>query len=141
MLCPKKGGAMKPTNIFTSFENYKLYNSNASGGTGKKAPGGKKHHHHFNSSISEQINDAEGLIGLDNKPLVRIGENEDKNLSLTVILNREFNYQSDIRLKFEKQELPSDSLDLHFDANEKETQTPDDYSLFIQRNEPRLDSH
>jgi len=32
MLCPKKGGAMKPTNIFTSFDNYKKYNSGNSHG-------------------------------------------------------------------------------------------------------------
>jgi hypothetical protein len=30
MLCPKKGGAMKPTNIFTSIENYRKYNPNLS---------------------------------------------------------------------------------------------------------------
>jgi hypothetical protein len=30
MLCPKRGGAMKPTNIFTSVDNYKKFNANSS---------------------------------------------------------------------------------------------------------------
>ncbi len=50
-----------------------------------------------------------------------IGENEDKNLSLTVILNREFNYQSDLRLRMEKLDIPLETVDLLFDANEKIT--------------------
>ena len=32
-------------------------------------------------------------------------------------------------------DIPLDTLDLIFDANEKETQTPDDYSFFLHKNE------
>lgn len=35
MLCPKKGGAMKPTNLFTSYENFRKYNSGS--GQNKKS--------------------------------------------------------------------------------------------------------
>lgn len=84
MLCPKKGGAMKPTNIFTSFENYKKYNSSSTHNSKKS---GKKHH--ITHSMSEKMNLTDAL-STDKKIL--LGENEDKNLSLTVILNREFDY-------------------------------------------------
>ena len=57
-------------------------------------------------------------MNLDKKVL--LGENEDKNLSLAVILSREFDYQSDLRQKYEKQEMPLETLDLIFDQNEKE---------------------
>ena len=45
LLCPKKGGAMKPTNIFCTLEKYKIFNkaesSNASNKKSAKKNGGK----------------------------------------------------------------------------------------------------
>lgn len=53
-----------------------------------------------------------------------LGENEDKNLSLTVILNREFDYQSNLRENIEKlkekEGYYANDIELHFDQNEKE---------------------
>lgn len=49
-LCPKKGGAMKPTNIFTSVEQSQKYSFGTSS-TSKR--GGKKGHYHH--SASEKI--------------------------------------------------------------------------------------
>lgn len=124
MLCPKKGGAMKPTNIFTSYENYKRYNQ-SSNSSGKKNT--KKHHHHLTQSQSEKLA-ADSLV-LEKRYL--LGENEDKNLSLTVILNREFDFQSNLREKSVKKDEPLEHLELLFDASEAETQTPEDYSFFL----------
>lgn len=76
---------MKPTNIFTSVEFYQKYNSNNS--SNKKSA--KKHHHSYNKSASEPC-----VLGEDNERKVILGENEDKNLSLNVILSREFEVQS-----------------------------------------------
>jgi hypothetical protein len=36
LLCPKRGGAMKPTNIFSTVDNYKKYNP-TKGGDNKKS--------------------------------------------------------------------------------------------------------
>lgn len=91
LLCPKKGGAMKPTNIFTTFENYRKYNQSNSSHAKKTT----KKHHHYNQSVSEKISLVDSTMTPEKRIL--IGENEDKNLSLTVILTREFNYQSDLR--------------------------------------------
>jgi len=91
---------MKPTNIFTTTENYKKYNSSSSSAAKKS---GKKHHHHYNQSVSEKIQPIEGLNG--EKRFV-LGENEDKNLSLAIILNREFDYQSNLREKAEDNGIP-----------------------------------
>lgn len=49
-LCPKRGGAMKPTNIFTSTENFRKYNGAASGA--KKASGKK---HSISTFASEKL--------------------------------------------------------------------------------------
>jgi hypothetical protein len=49
MLCPKRGGAMKPTNIFTSKELYNRYNTNHNS-SGKKHQRQKHHHHHHHNS-------------------------------------------------------------------------------------------
>jgi hypothetical protein len=104
MLCPKKGGAMKPTNIFTSTDNYLKYNSNSSN-TIKKAS--KKHHnHHLNQCMSENLIPLEGLT---EKRFIS-GENEDKNLSLSILLTREFNYQSDLREKNERMRETGESI-------------------------------
>lgn len=91
LLCPKKGGAMKPTNIFTSAENYRRYNTTSSSSSKKSAK--KSHHHHYSSFVSERLGPIEGLV---EKKFV-LGENEDKNLSLAILLNREFDYQSNLR--------------------------------------------
>lgn len=55
MLCPKKGGAMKPTNLFTSYENFRKYNS-GSGQNKKSTKKGTLIH-----SMSEQLNYVDGL--------------------------------------------------------------------------------
>ena len=74
---------MKPTNIFTSFDNYKKYNSGNSHG--------KKSHKKvtLQHSVSEKLSLVDNF-NLDKKIL--LGENEDKNLSLAVILSREFDF-------------------------------------------------
>ena len=94
MLCPKKGGAMKPTNIFTSIENYRKYNPNISA---NKKPQKKHHHHQYTKCSSEPL-----MIDEVSDKKIILGENEDKNLSLGVILKREFDFQSDIRAVLEK---------------------------------------
>jgi hypothetical protein len=57
LLCPKRGGAMKPTNIFSSFENFKKYNA-ASTNHNKKSS--KKHI--FAQSVSEKISLADNNL-------------------------------------------------------------------------------
>lgn len=75
---------MKPTNIFSSVENYKRYNSS------------KGDHSHGSSKKSAKKNSLPA-IGLDGEPLLEIGKlqyanREDKSLSLAIILKREFDY-------------------------------------------------
>ncbi len=43
LLCPKLGGAMKPTNIFSTAENYKMYNNPQNASSSKKSS--KKNSH------------------------------------------------------------------------------------------------
>ena len=116
-----------------------MFNSGGSSSHAKKgSTKGKQVHHHYGQSVSEKISLVDNLTP-DKR--INIGENEDKNLSLTVILNREFNFQSDLRQKYVLMETPLETLDLLFDANEKITQTPEDYSFFLHKNESRLESH
>lgn len=80
---------MKPTNIFSTSDNYKKYNNfNPS----NKKPIKKNLHHQINKSASEPT-----IMKQQNERKVVLGENEDKNLSLAVILNREFDFQSNLR--------------------------------------------
>lgn len=110
ILCPKKGGAMKPTNIFTSVDNYKKYNNNNS--SSKKQV--KKHHHNINKCASEPHMPTD----LFERKII-LGENEDKNLSLGVILKREFDFQSDKRELIDRQKanglIVENEIELHFD--------------------------
>lgn len=82
---------MKPTNIFSQSEHFQKYMSNYIGHSKRssKKPQGVLVVPQLTSSAS-----AEG-------PLV-IGENEDKNLSLSVILKREFDFQMDLREQEDK---------------------------------------
>ena len=62
---------------------------------------------------------------------------EDKSLSLGVILKREFDFQSDLRSANENN---LENLQLLFEKSEKESQIPEDYNFFLQKNEARLES-
>ena len=70
-----------------------------------------------------------------------LGENEDKNLSLHTLLVREYQYQTHIRDNHLKMNSSIEDLELKFDQHEKETQTPEDYASFIQKNEAQLEGH
>jgi hypothetical protein len=59
LLCPKRGGAMKPTNIFTSAENYRKYNNTANPSNPKRP--GKKGGHHYSTFASEKFKSVEEL--------------------------------------------------------------------------------
>lgn len=75
---------MKPTNIFTNVEYFQKF-STSNNSTKKPS---KKHHHSYSKSASET-----GIMGEgENEKKIILGENEDKNLSLSVILNREFDF-------------------------------------------------
>ena len=51
MFCPKRGGAMKPTNIFTKSEYYKKYNANSHANTKKS----KRHSTHKSHKESHAL--------------------------------------------------------------------------------------
>ena len=96
---------MKPSNIFSSHENYKKFNS---------SKGEKK-------SVKKQTLGSElGKLQFANR--------EDKSLSLGVILKREFDYQFELR---QREADNYQDLELHFDQGEKESQVPEDYNYFI----------
>lgn len=63
---------------------------------------------------------------------------EDKSLSLGVILKREIDYQNE--LSENRNQDRAAEVELFFDKNEKETQIPEDYNYFLQKNETRLES-
>ena len=68
---------MKPTNIFSTVENYKKYNSSKSDGSSKKS--------------AKKITTS-GIIGGEIGGKMQFANREDKSLSLSVILKREFDY-------------------------------------------------
>jgi hypothetical protein len=96
----------------------------------------------------------------NNKCGFQLGVNEEKNQTLNYILKKESEYQADLRAIYElyKQRLSPEivlkdenqlsviklyealnSVEVKFLASEKETQIPDDYSFFVQRNEQELE--
>ncbi len=71
MLCPKRGGAMKPSNLFSKNEYWKNYHIQSSLKKGKKSNTKQNH-----SSMPES----------------EANKSEDKNLSLNAIMQREYDF-------------------------------------------------
>jgi hypothetical protein len=71
----------------------------------------------------------QALTDADSKDFA--SDREDKNLSLSIILKREYEHQAMIR---EAPEYIEDDIPLHFEPQEKVNQIPEDYSIFLQRN-------
>ena len=134
LLCPKKGGALKPTNIFTTNEHFKKYCGQGQRSRQKKKPLSAEEEDH--SVYEEESLNYGGQGGRNGGGYV--GQNrEDKNLSLAVILQREFDFQLEQRETLEKRlergehtdQLPE--IELHFDLCEREQQQPEDYAYFL----------
>jgi hypothetical protein len=105
---------MKPTNIFSSVENYKKFNSSKGDSF---YSGGKK-------SAKKSTGSATALGGINNPTEIGKGQyanREDKSLSLVSLLKRECDYQYDLRQREDNGEIPTKDLELHFDQSEKET--------------------
>lgn len=105
LFCPKRGGAMKPTNIFSSGENFRRFNPSSNSHNAKKST---KKQGQLVQALNERISFRDESLGVfeDNfyeLEKIHLGENEDKNLSLNVIINREYDYQSDLRQLAEKE--------------------------------------
>lgn len=107
---------MKATNIFSTTEDYKKFNH---GSSSKKS--------------AKKLNQQESAKSL-------YSDKEDKQLSLNNILKREYDYQCKLRNNEDATEEQIQHLEMHWDVTEKETQLPEDYSFFLQRNENRLES-
>lgn len=83
MFCPKKGGALKPTNIFSTHEHYTKFNSSSMKGSNYKK-----------SSSSKKLKNSESMFDKTGELMGKhdFAMREDKSLSLAVILKREFDY-------------------------------------------------
>src|SRR3569833_4528789 len=102
MLCPKKGGALKPTNIFSSHEHFQRYNQPSSKSNYKK------------SSSSKKLRNSESLFEMNGEFVGKqdFQMREDKPLSLTQILTREAAFQHQSR---QAAELGEEHIDLIFE--------------------------
>lgn len=169
-LCPKKGGAMKPTNICTpnhlSFRKAQPeYHQNKK--SSSKRPGRSELSQTENGVLSQAPPPLtlEELVVLPQDVGLDFGASDDKNLTLNQILRKESSYQADLRgiveeykarvakgldvieVQDEENRLSLVKLvdrlgqvELKYLQSEKETQIPDDYSFFLQRNEVELET-
>ena len=109
---------MKATNIFTHLEDFKKYNQSNSSKKSKK------------QERQQQLEQGKSMYG----------DREDKQLSLNNVLKREYEFQCGLRNADDHIEEEIQHLELHFDIHEKESQLPEDYSFFLQRNENKIES-
>ena len=112
LLCCKKGGAMKPTNIFTSKEKLLKFNQ------GSFKHSSKSHKSHKKMQPSQSFNPTSSTH-IESK--TEFACREDKSLSLAVILKREIDYQNEICNGEEADHDIYSNLELLFEKSEKES--------------------